>query len=149
MKKEGKAPIKSSNNTIVGSNKVPPASSVIESTGKALIQSNEDGTATTGEGGGGTSHRTVIEIIGANDTRRDDLRDTKSQKILAKVSLEQMGNKVVQARKGKTRLETGHFGKESTLEAIKERVKNTEKAPQHTLGNVLGMGRTPGAPRPR
>ncbi len=124
---------------------------------KTKVILEEDGTtgAAGGTAGGSTSSTTaVINIIGLHDTvtdQRSRVFDKEGNKILTKVSLTEMGNRERQARKGKERTAYGHFGQESTKAAVKENLANTEKAPQHTLGNVLGLSRlpTPGSPRPR
>lgn len=121
---------------------------------KNNIPVKSDDTTTTG--GSTTSAKTTMHILGYSDTQIDQgVFDPTGKEILTKISLSKMGNKERQARKGKERVVYNKFGRESTKEAVKEHQKNSEKAPQLTLGNVLGLSNMPkpgpgaGGPRPR
>jgi len=109
---------------------------------------------TTGSGGTTTTVKKTMYILGHSDTQiGPGVFDEKGQELLAKVSLRDMGNEERKARKGKKRVVYDKFGRESTEKAVKER--NSEKSPQLTLGNVLGLSNLPkpgpgaGGPRPR
>lgn len=109
---------------------------------KIVDEATGTGTAT---GGTTSTHASTGHILGFSDTQinSESPFDKKGQEVLTKVSIEQMGNEERKARKGKKRTVYGKFGKESTEKVIKENLSNSEKAPQHTLGNVLGLMSTP------
>ena len=105
----------------------------------------DETTGTSGTGSSTSTHASTGHILGFSDTQitSESPFDKKGQEVLIKVSIEQMGNEERKARKGKKRTVYGKFGKESTESVIKENLGNSEKAPQHTLGNVLGLMSTP------
>jgi hypothetical protein len=100
----------------------------------------------TTTGGGSSTYTTICYLPGFSDTHINQGISAlagKSTDILTQVSLLEMGNAQRQARKGKERVIYDQFGRESTQEAIKENLSNSEKAPQHALSNVLGLGSIP------
>jgi hypothetical protein len=114
---------------------------------KNLVDHNNDET-TTGSGGSST-YAAIIYLPGFSDTQISlgiSALKGKSADLLTKVSFIEMGNYERQARKGKERVVYDQFGEESTKQAVKENLANSEKAPQHRLANVLGLTN---APKPR
>jgi hypothetical protein len=115
---------------------------------KNLVDYNNDET-TTGSGGSST-YGTIIYLPEFSDTQIGKgifALEGKSAETLTQVSLREMGNLERQARKGKERVIYDQFGEESTKQAVKENLTNSEKAPQHRLSNVLGLTSMPRPPR--
>jgi hypothetical protein len=110
----------------------------------AIVPNDE----TTTGGSGSSTYAAIGYLPGFSDTQIGTgiLALEGSAEILTKISLVEMGNQERQARKGKERVVYDKFGEESTKQAVKENLGNSEKAPQHRLSNVLGLT---SAPRPR
>jgi hypothetical protein len=116
---------------------------------KKLITAVTANDETTTGGSGSSTYAAIGYLPGFSDTQISVgilALEGKSAKILTKISLVEMGNQERQARKGKERIVYDKFGEESTKQAVKENLTNSEKAPQHRLSNVLGLTSTP---RPR
>jgi hypothetical protein len=108
--------------------------------------SNAPMTDDTTTGGGSSTYTTICYLPGFSDTQVSEgisALTGKSADILTQVSLLEMGNKQRQAQKGKERVVYDQFGEESTKQAVQENLGNSEKAPQHSLSNVLGLASTP------
>jgi hypothetical protein len=119
-----------------------------DSLSKKLTDSTAPNDDTTTGSGGSSTYAAIGYLPGFSDTQISAgiLALEGSADILTKVSLVEMGNLERQARKGKERVVYDQFGEESTKQAVKENLANSEKSPQHRLGNVLGLTN---APRPR
>jgi hypothetical protein len=112
-------------------------------TGKASSAPIGDDTTT---GSGSSTYTTICYLPGFSDTHINEGISAlagKSTEVLTQISLLEMGNKERQARKGKERVVYDQFGEESTKQAVQENLANSEKAPQHSLSNVLGLASTP------